>query len=97
MLPVPTEKQPLLHYYISSLHALGYKCGLLSTVENHIGEKVIPATHTTPDAISLNALLKQMVDEGCTHVFMEASSHAIHQHRIAGLQFAGGIIQQHHP
>jgi UDP-N-acetylmuramoyl-L-alanyl-D-glutamate--2,6-diaminopimelate ligase len=72
--------------------SLGYKCGLLSTVENHIGDKIIPATHTTPDAVSLNVLLKQMVDEGCTHVFMEASSHAIHQHRITGLQFAGGIF-----
>jgi len=71
---------------------LGYKCGLLSTVENHIGDKVLPATHTTPDAISLNALMKQMADEGCTHVFMEVSSHAIHQHRITGLQFAGGIF-----
>lgn len=71
---------------------LGYTCGLLSTVQNHIGSKVIPATHTTPDAISLNALLRQMVDEGCTHVFMETSSHAIHQNRIAGLQFAGAIF-----
>jgi UDP-N-acetylmuramoyl-L-alanyl-D-glutamate--2,6-diaminopimelate ligase len=65
---------------------------LLSTVENHIGDKIVPATHTTPDAISLNALLKQMADEGCTHVFMESSSHAIQQHRITGLQFAGGIF-----
>ncbi len=72
--------------------ALGYRCGLLSTVDNHIGDKMVPATHTTPDAISLNQLLKQMVDEGCTHVFMEVSSHAIHQHRITGLQFAGGIF-----
>ena len=72
--------------------ALGYKCGLISTVENHIGDKIVPATHTTPDAISLNSLLKQMEDEQCTHVFMEASSHAIHQHRITGLQFAGGIF-----
>ena len=64
-------KQQLRLYYISSLHVLGYKCGLLSTVENQIGDQVVPATHTTPDAISLNALLKQMVDEGCTHVFME--------------------------
>jgi UDP-N-acetylmuramoyl-L-alanyl-D-glutamate--2,6-diaminopimelate ligase len=71
---------------------LGYKCGLLSTVENHIGNKVVPATHTTPDAISLNGLLKQMADEGCTHVFMEASSHAIQQHRITGLRFAGGLF-----
>ena len=71
---------------------LGYKCGLLSTVENQIGSTIVPATHTTPDAISLNALLKQMVDEGCTHVFMETSSHAIHQHRVTGLQYAGGIF-----
>jgi UDP-N-acetylmuramoyl-L-alanyl-D-glutamate--2,6-diaminopimelate ligase len=72
--------------------SLGYSCGLLSTVENHIGNRIIPATHTTPDAISLNGLLNQMVEEGCTHVFMEASSHAIHQHRITGLHFAGGIF-----
>jgi UDP-N-acetylmuramoyl-L-alanyl-D-glutamate--2,6-diaminopimelate ligase len=72
--------------------SLGYKCGLLSTVENHIGDKIVPATHTTPDAISLNRLLKQMVDEECTHVFMETSSHAIHQHRITGLRYTGGIF-----
>ena len=72
--------------------SLDYKCGLLSTVENQIGDKKVPATHTTPDPISLNKLLKQMADEGCTHVFMEASSHAIHQHRVTGLQFAGGIF-----
>ncbi|HEY6901588.1 MAG TPA: UDP-N-acetylmuramoyl-L-alanyl-D-glutamate--2,6-diaminopimelate ligase [Puia sp.] len=71
---------------------LGYKCGLLSTVQNHLGERIVPATHTTPDAIHLNALLKQMVDEGCTHAFMETSSHAIHQHRIAGLKYAGGLF-----
>ena len=71
---------------------LGYKCGLLSTVENHIGDKIVPATHTTPDAISLNQLLKQMADEECTHVFMEVSSHAIHQHRVTGLKFAGGVF-----
>jgi UDP-N-acetylmuramoyl-L-alanyl-D-glutamate--2,6-diaminopimelate ligase len=72
--------------------AMGYKCGLLSTVQNHIGDEVLPATHTTPDAISLNAMLKQMADAGCTHVFMETSSHAIHQHRIAGLKYVGGIF-----
>ena len=71
---------------------LGYTCGLLSTVENQIGDKVVPATHTTPDAISLNALLKQMADEGCSHVFMETSSHALHQHRVTGLLYAGGIF-----
>ena len=72
--------------------SLGYKCGLLSTVQNEIGDTVIPATHTTPDAINLNALLKQMVDAGCTHAFMETSSHAIHQNRIAGLQYTGAIF-----
>lgn len=72
--------------------ALGYKCGLLSTVQNQIGENIIPASHTTPDAISINALMRQMLDEGCSHVFMECSSHAIHQHRITGLQFAGALF-----
>ncbi len=71
---------------------LGYKCGLISTVQNQIGEQIIPSTHTTPDAIQLNALLDKMVQENCTHVFMECSSHAIHQHRITGLQFAGGAF-----
>ncbi len=72
--------------------AMGYTCGLVSTVQNQIGSRVLPSTHTTPDAISLNALLQQMLNEGCTHVFMECSSHAIHQHRITGLQFAGGLF-----
>ena len=71
---------------------LGYTCGLLSTVQNHIGKQVLPATHTTPDAIAVNALMQQMVEAGCTHVFMEVSSHAIHQHRITGLDFAGAIF-----
>jgi len=73
-------------------NAIGYKCGLVSTVENIIAGTIIPSTHTTPDTISLNSLLKQMADEGCDFVFMEVSSHAIHQKRIAGLQFAGGIF-----
>lgn len=72
--------------------SLGYKCGLVSTVENQIAGKIIPSTHTTPDTISLNGLLKQMADEGCTHAFMEVSSHAVHQKRIAGLQFAGALF-----
>jgi UDP-N-acetylmuramoyl-L-alanyl-D-glutamate--2,6-diaminopimelate ligase len=71
---------------------LGYTCGLISTVENHIGETIVPATHTTPDPIQLNALLQKMVQAGCTHVFMEVSSHAIHQHRITGLQFVGAAF-----
>ncbi len=71
---------------------LGYKCGLVSTVQNQIGDEIIPSTHTTPDAVSLNALLKLMADAGCSHVFMECSSHAIHQHRITGLQFVGALF-----
>lgn len=72
--------------------SLGYTCGLLSTVENKIGTETLPATHTTPDAISLNELLKQMWENGCSHVFMETSSHALHQHRVTGLHYAGGIF-----
>lgn len=71
---------------------LGYKCGLISTVQNQIADVVIPSTHTTPDAVSLNELLAKMVDEKCTHVFMEVSSHAIHQHRVTGLHFVGGLF-----
>jgi UDP-N-acetylmuramoyl-L-alanyl-D-glutamate--2,6-diaminopimelate ligase len=72
--------------------SLGYKCGLLSTVQNQVADNILPATHTTPDAITLNKLIAEMAASGCSHVFMEVSSHAIHQHRIAGLQFAGGIF-----
>ena len=79
----------LLYKLFSSL---GFTCGMLSTVQNQIGDKVLPATHTTPDPISLNELLSEMVKAGCTHVFMETSSHAIHQHRIDGLYYAGGIF-----
>lgn len=71
---------------------LGYSCGLLSTVENRIGNEVIPSTHTTPDPVSLNALLNDMVNAGCAYAFMEVSSHAVHQRRIAGLLFVGGIF-----
>ena len=71
---------------------MGHKCGLVSTVQNQVGNTVIAATHTTPDAISLNKLLKRMLDEGCEYVFMECSSHAIQQQRIAGLEFAGGVF-----
>ncbi len=71
---------------------LGYKVGLLSTVENKIGDEIIPATHTTPNAIALNELLAKMVDEGCDYAFMEASSHAIHQRRTYGLDFDGAIF-----
>lgn len=71
---------------------LGYKCGLLSTVCNYIEEEKIPADHTTPDPIELNALLSRMVDAGCEYAFMECSSHAIAQERIGGLNFTGGIF-----
>ena len=71
---------------------MGYKVGLLSTVCNYINEKAVPATHTTPDPITLNSLLAQMVNEGCEYAFMEVSSHAIAQNRIAGLTFTGGIF-----
>ena len=72
--------------------ALDVNCGLISTVNNMIGETVSPSTHTTPDVISLNILLKRMVDQGCKYAFMEVSSHAVHQQRIAGLEFEGGIF-----
>lgn len=70
----------------------GYKVGLLSTVCNYINDEEYPASHTTPDPIELNCLLAKMVDEGCEYAFMECSSHAIHQHRIGGLAFVGGIF-----
>src|SRR5476649_424916 len=71
---------------------LGYKCGLISTVENQINGEVVTATHTTPDPVVLNMLLDEMVEKGCDYCFMEVSSHAIVQHRIEGLRFAGGIF-----
>ena len=71
---------------------LGYTCGLLSTVQNQIADKILASTHTTPDAISLNKLIAEMYAEGCSYIFMEVSSHAIDQHRVAGLTFAGGIF-----
>ena len=72
--------------------SLGHRCGLISTVEYRIIDKVLPSTHTTPDPVQLNQLLKDMVDAGCHYAFMEVSSHAIDQDRIAGLQFAGAIF-----
>lgn len=72
--------------------ALGYNVGLISTVENRIIDEPVPATHTTPDPIQLNELLKKMITAGCTHAFMEVSSHAVHQERIAGLSFSGALF-----
>lgn len=79
----------LLHKVFSDL---GYKVGLLSTVVNKIGTTEIPSTHTTPDQVSLNALVAQMVVEGCEFCFMEVSSHSVVQHRISGLTFTGGVF-----
>ena len=72
--------------------AMGYKVGLISTVCNYIDGEAIPTEHTTPDAITLNALLGRMADEGCKYVFMEVSSHSVAQRRIGGLRFTGGIF-----
>lgn len=71
---------------------MGLKAGLLSTVRNYIETEAIPTTQTTPDAYSINELLDRMVKAGCSVAAMEVSSHAAHQHRIAGLQFAGGVF-----
>ncbi|TKG92340.1 UDP-N-acetylmuramoyl-L-alanyl-D-glutamate--2,6-diaminopimelate ligase [Puteibacter caeruleilacunae] len=72
--------------------SLGYKVGLLSTIENRIANQVVQSTHTTPDAIAIGKLMKEMVDAGCEYCFMEVSSHAIHQRRIKGIDFDGGIF-----
>lgn len=72
--------------------ALGEKVGLLSTVINYVDDEAVPSTHTTPDALSLNALLAKMVAAGCSYAFMEVSSHSIAQQRIAGLEFAGALF-----
>jgi len=74
------------------LQEMGYKAGLLSTIQNRIGEKRLAATHTTPDALSINQLLADMVKAGCSYAFMEVSSHAIDQRRIAGLHFTGAVF-----
>ena len=71
---------------------LGYHVGLVSTIVNKIDEQELPASHTTPDALELNALLRRMADAGCQYCFMEVSSHSVVQQRIAGLRFAGGIF-----
>lgn len=71
---------------------LGYRCGKITTVENAIAGTLIPSTHTTPDAVALNALLASMRDSGCDYCFMEVSSHAVDQERIAGLNFTGAVF-----
>ena len=72
--------------------AMGHKAGLISTVVYRIAERSIASTHTTPDAIRLNAMMREMVDEGCRYCFMEVSSHAMAQHRTEGLRFAGAMF-----
>lgn len=72
--------------------SLGYECGLISTIVNKIGNREIASTHTTPDSLSLNKLLNEMVESGCEYVFMEVSSHAVDQHRIWGLTYFGGVF-----
>ena len=72
--------------------SLGYPVAMLSTIRNMILDKEIPATHTTPDAISINKLLKKATNQGCEYCFMEISSHALAQNRVSGLDFAGGIF-----
>lgn len=84
-----TTVATLLYHLFSKL---GYACGLISTVTNLIKGQVIEATHTTPDHVSLQQLLSKMLEQGCTHVFMEVSSHAAHQQRIAGLHFTGALF-----
>ena len=74
------------------VRALGYKAGLISTVVYKVGERTVEATHTTPDSVRLNAMMREMADEGCEYCFMECSSHAIVQQRTRGLHFAGGIF-----
>ncbi|MBP5641898.1 MAG: UDP-N-acetylmuramoyl-L-alanyl-D-glutamate--2,6-diaminopimelate ligase [Paludibacteraceae bacterium] len=74
------------------LQSLGHKAGLLSTVVNYVDQEAVPSTHTTPDAIALNGLLRRMVDAGCEYAFMEVSSHSIAQERIAGLDFDGALF-----
>ncbi|WP_421978174.1 UDP-N-acetylmuramoyl-L-alanyl-D-glutamate--2,6-diaminopimelate ligase [Roseivirga seohaensis] len=71
---------------------LGYNVGLLSTVVNKINDEIIVATHTTPDAIQMNELMAKMVAKGCSHCFMEVSSHALVQHRVSGLTFTGAVF-----
>lgn len=71
---------------------LGHRTGLLSTIRNYAGDEVVPSTHTTGDAIQIASLMAKMVSAGCTHCFMEVTSHAIHQHRIAGLRFQGAVF-----
>ncbi|HEV7351221.1 UDP-N-acetylmuramoyl-L-alanyl-D-glutamate--2,6-diaminopimelate ligase [Telluribacter sp.] len=85
-------KTSVATFLFQLFRGLGYRCGLISTVQNQIEDEVIPSTHTTPDSPNLNRLLTEMHRKGCNYVFMEVSSHSVVQQRIAGLTFAGGIF-----
>ncbi len=84
-----TTTVTLLH---DLFQGLGHRAGLLSTVENRVGEQVLPATHTTPDPLAIHRLLSEMAEAGCGYAFMEVSSHAAHQRRIAGIHFRGAVF-----
>jgi UDP-N-acetylmuramoyl-L-alanyl-D-glutamate--2,6-diaminopimelate ligase len=84
-----TTTMTLLH---DLFQGLGHRAGLLSTVENRVGEQVLPATHTTPDPLAIHRLLSEMAEAGCGYAFMEVSSHAAHQRRIAGIHFRGAVF-----
>ena len=85
-------KTPIATLLYNMFRKFGHRCGLLSTVCNYIEDEAYPTAHTTPDPIALNSMLAKMVKAGCEYVFMECSSHAIHQRRIGGLKFDGGIF-----
>ncbi|MCG8582586.1 MAG: UDP-N-acetylmuramoyl-L-alanyl-D-glutamate--2,6-diaminopimelate ligase [Bacteroidales bacterium] len=84
-----TTTATLLYHLVMNM---GYKAGLFSTVANYIGKTKVDATHTTPDAVTLNKTMSEMVDAGCEYCFMEVSSHALVQNRVAGLNFAGALF-----
>ncbi|MBR8538055.1 UDP-N-acetylmuramoyl-L-alanyl-D-glutamate--2,6-diaminopimelate ligase [Carboxylicivirga sediminis] len=84
-----TTTATLLYHLVMSM---GYKAGLFSTVANFIGKARLDATHTTPDAVTLNKTMSEMVEAGCEYCFMEVSSHALVQNRVTGLKFAGGLF-----
>ncbi len=89
-------KTTIAPYCLNYFQHLGYKCGLISTVQNQVGDKILPSTHTTPDAITLNKLIAEMVADGCSHIFMEVSSHAISPASHCGLAVCRWNFQQYH-
>jgi len=85
-------KTTIVNLLFELFRKMGYKAGLLSTIENKIEDEVIGSTHTTPDPVQMNNLMNRMVETGCEYCFMEVSSHSIHQERVSGLDFNGGIF-----